>query len=271
MSLSTRNADILRRHEAGELYPDIARHYGITRERVRQIVAAHGGRARSAGNAEQRASLHAKIAEALETRWLTSQQASDEFGVSRAVIWKIARERGIEIERREFADEMRLMFLAAKVRAGESIRSVAADQSEEKRLYYYCELKGIKSKHGPHRDLSERASLLAQWRDEGLTWEECSKRLAEVDGREYGSITAYIWAKNHAPELIGSRDGRKRAPKRAPKPARAPAQIEIKENIRDTALANRGKASASQIAAVLGVSRNSIIGHWYRSRTAGAS
>lgn len=46
-------------------------------------------------------------------------------------------------------------------------------------------------------------------------------------------------------------------------------EIDIRQTVRETALANRGKASASQIASAIGVSRNSIIGHWFRARSAG--
>lgn len=53
-------------------------------------------------------------------------------------------------------------------------------------------------------------------------------------------------------------------------PAGIPAdRIDIKETIRETAIANRGKASASQIAEACGVSRNSIIGHWGRALRSG--
>lgn len=38
-----RRISILRRHNAGESHVDIAADYGITRERVRQIVKAEGG------------------------------------------------------------------------------------------------------------------------------------------------------------------------------------------------------------------------------------
>lgn len=50
------------------------------------------------------------------------------------------------------------------------------------------------------------------------------------------------------------------------KRANADPDIVILATVRDTAVANRGKASASQIARAVGVSRNSIIGHWFRSR-----
>ncbi|MET3662477.1 sigma factor-like helix-turn-helix DNA-binding protein [Aquamicrobium ahrensii] len=38
-----READMLRRHEAGETLKSIADTYGLTRERVRQIVKRAGG------------------------------------------------------------------------------------------------------------------------------------------------------------------------------------------------------------------------------------
>lgn len=43
-------------------------------------------------------------------------------------------------------------------------------------------------------------------------------------------------------------------------------EIEIRPTVRETALVNRGRASASQIAEAVGSTRNSIIGHWFRAR-----
>jgi transposase len=51
--------------------------------------------------------------------------------------------------------------------------------------------------------------------------------------------------------------------------APAPAAVEIRSTIRQTAIANKGKASASEIAKACGVSRNSIIGHWGRAKQTG--
>jgi hypothetical protein len=45
--------------------------------------------------------------------------------------------------------------------------------------------------------------------------------------------------------------------------------IDIRQSVKDTALANRGKASAAQIGAAIGVTRNSIIGYWNRARASG--
>jgi hypothetical protein len=50
---------------------------------------------------------------------------------------------------------------------------------------------------------------------------------------------------------------------------RASAPILLCRDARTAALENYGRASASQIAAAHGVTRNSIIGHWFRLRRAG--
>lgn len=52
-------------------------------------------------------------------------------------------------------------------------------------------------------------------------------------------------------------------------PQRVPSNIEVRPTLRETALVNRGKATAEQIALAIGVSRNSIIGHWFRARQLG--
>ncbi len=46
-------------------------------------------------------------------------------------------------------------------------------------------------------------------------------------------------------------------------------KIEVKRTVKETAIANRGKASAEQIAAAIGTTRNAIIGHWFRARQLG--
>lgn len=45
--------------------------------------------------------------------------------------------------------------------------------------------------------------------------------------------------------------------------------IQIMSDIRETAIANYGKAPASKIAEAAGTTRNSIIGHWFRARRQG--
>jgi hypothetical protein len=46
----------------------------------------------------------------------------------------------------------------------------------------------------------------------------------------------------------------------------SPTAIEIRPTVRETAVANIGKAHASQIAEAVGTTRDAIIGHWYRHR-----
>jgi hypothetical protein len=46
--------------------------------------------------------------------------------------------------------------------------------------------------------------------------------------------------------------------------------IEICATPRETAIRNRGRASASAIAQACGISRNAVIGHWFRARASGA-
>jgi hypothetical protein len=48
-------------------------------------------------------------------------------------------------------------------------------------------------------------------------------------------------------------------------PPEEPKRVEIRGTIRETAIANRGRASASEIAEACGVSRSAICGHWGRA------
>lgn len=91
----------------------------------------------------------------------------------------------------------------------------------------------------------------------GMTRKECAAML----GVDPASITLNIKAFGldwpHAPSG------------RAPGTVRKIVPVDVKPTIRETAIANRGRASASVIADAVGVTRNSIIGHWTRARQSG--
>lgn len=274
--MTARDQQILARHNAGELHTTIAADFGITKERVRQIVKAGGGTAR---RVTQRAKGE-EIAATIAAEGLTARHAAKRFGRSQRVIWYVARKHGIKFPRPDHDVEMRLAALSERVLAGESIRSVCnGDRNLSQRLERYCRARGIKSKVGRWKDFSHRADLVRQWRADGLTWRECAGRLSSIEGHAIHGAAVYVWIAKHHPDILDIRASkapkpakvRKPRPPWVPRPRHvAPApDIEIKETVRDTAIANRGRASASQIAQAIGVSRNSIIGHWRRARDAG--
>lgn len=86
--LSARDADVVRRRAAGETLREIGDSLGITRERVRQIVAAQGGPSASAVHAvrveaqREVAARHAHIVVAGWAAGRTLRQLADELGVS---------------------------------------------------------------------------------------------------------------------------------------------------------------------------------------------
>lgn len=275
-----RNKDIIRRHLAGELHTSIARDYRISRERVRQIATRGTGKPRRDQNRAQKADSAQKIIDALETQWLTGPEAAKKLGVSKNLVQRIARENKIEVPRRSFSREMKLKFAAAKVRSGVSIMRAAREAGiKPNGLEYYCKQHGIVSTaRSRHQDLSHREPLLREWRMANKTWAECVRLLAEHEGRQLTSV--HVWVKTHHPYLLDiaiSRPAMERKPRvqRGPRAPRVPRSakvvlpdpaIEVRETIRETAIANRGKASAAQIARAIGVTRNSIIGYWFRSR-----
>ena len=84
------------------------------------------------------------------------------------------------------------------------------------------------------------------------------KRLYEIS-RELG--VSYC-ALNQFARINGIHFGR---------PVNPDATVEVMASVKETAIANRSRASARQIGAALGVSRNTIIGHWFRSRESAIS
>lgn len=273
MILSARYAAILRRFDAGETLEAIGADFGITRERVRQIAKAYGRAPRNDGIRER----VKEVARYLDENWVTSTEAAEKFGVSPAAITHTARKHGIELPFLTFAEELEIKKAVALVRAGQSMNAVAkAIGRSHSWLQYHCRQRGVVSRgKSKWRDFSHRPAMLRQWREEGCTWAECSRRLGEHEGQEYHPMVAHNWAVRHAPELTNLPRVRKPAPEPKTKlakrtkltpPVSAPADIQVLPTVRETALANRGKASASVIAAALGVTRNSIIGHWFRAR-----
>lgn len=276
MSIQERNKEILRRHIAGEEHPAIGADYGMSRERVRQIVRAQGGVPRRT----QIAGRHERIAEYLEQNWVTAQEAAERLGVHHAVIRQVAHKRDIAIPRLDFATEMKWRFLVARVRAGASINSVAISAGEcPATLQHHCDKAGVKSRASTrHSDHSHRPEMIRQLREQGLDWRDVGKEIARFENitLKNPAGTIYGWACNNVPELVQPRVRLPKEPKprrsRPAAPMRAPREsdpvIDVRPSVRETAVANRGHASASQIAAALGVTRNVIIGHWNRHRAA---
>ncbi|TGV26356.1 sigma factor-like helix-turn-helix DNA-binding protein [Mesorhizobium sp. M4B.F.Ca.ET.143.01.1.1] len=268
-----RALDILARNEAGETLESIGEVYGITRERVRQIVKKFGGQSK---RAMHHAALQ-KLADFLKEHPMTLSEAGQSLGLASSRLRDAASVGGVEFLKISLSRENELAPLAELVRQGQSINSIAnGSRALAGRLRTYCNAKGIKSQAASRWSVSPlRAQVIGRLYAEGKSWAEISAAVAAVEGvRSFSGAAIYNWAALHMdlPHREPRKDRRK-SPGRRPKlvaVSQGPSDIDLRETVRETALANRDKATAAQIAKACGTTRNSIIGHWFRARQSGA-
>lgn len=278
---SERNRQILARHDAGEEHPSIAAAFGITRERVRQIVKANGRKPRT----EMRRDEFEAIVEAVRNLPpMSSAEAVAALGFSYHIVWAAASEAGVKFRKRDSETTAMLAELAEKVKAGASFNSAAGgDHALAGLLKRYCDENGIKTS-APCRwtvDPGMRRRVIAEMRAEGHSWDKIAAAISSNEGvRKIGGASIHNWVRNNAPYLAAIKPPKKDKPskparrsypseRKCAKAAPADARVIIAGDVRETAIANYGKAPASKIAKELGVSRNSIIGHWFRARQSG--
>lgn len=275
---SDRNKEILERHDAGENHSSIASAFGITRERVRQIVKANRRKTRTE---IRRAEFRAVVDAVKNLPPMSSAEAVATLGFRPHVVWAAASEANVKFLKRDSETTSMLAALAEKVKAGMSFNAAAGgDHALASMVMRFCEEQGIKSV-APCKwtvDPEVRRHAIAEMRQRGSSWDDIAAVVASKEGvRQMGGASIYNWAVRHAPDLLEIKPPKMPKPPRreypkARKPIQSPrvsAEVEIKPTVRETALANRGKASASVIADAVGVSRNSIIGHWNRARQSG--
>lgn len=276
---SDRNREILERHDAGESHSSIATAFAITRERVRQIVKANRRKTRT----EIRRDEFQAVVDAVKNLPpMSSAEAVATLGFRPHVVWAAASKAGVKFLRRDSETTSMLATLAEKVKAGMSFHAAAGgDRALASMVMRFCEEQGIKSV-APCKwtvDPEVRRHAIAEMRQRGSSWGDIAAVVASKEGvRQMGGASLYNWAAKHAPEMLEIKPPKmpkppRRAYPKARKPVKAPrapaVEVEVKQDVRETAIANYGKAPASAIAKAVGVTRNSIIGHWHRARKTG--
>lgn len=273
-----RDADIVARFRAGQKLEEIGAAHGLTRERARQIAARGGQPPRSQKYREKRR----KIAERLAAAPAPAFKVAQEFGVSFHTVQRAAKEAGVDLPaRRPVWDCAEVAAMADKVRAGASIRAAAGgDLRLTHHLLQYTRHYGIASQHGRHRDFTLRRKIITGMIAAGAEARSIAAAVGAAEGNPITVPVLYAWASRHGLDLCANnarvKAGRERGvrlkrakvekPQRAPRPAPVVAHAPTPK---DMAILNYGKAPASAIAAACGVSRNSIIGHWFRARQQG--
>ena len=263
---------ILARSAAGETLEVIGRDFGITRERVRQIVKKYGGPSKRQMYRQELL----KLAEFLSANPMTLREAVKKTGLDAGKIRAASDTTGVQFLEISAADDADLGPLAEKVRGGMSLYEASGhNHAVEVRLNRYCRKKGIKSLAPSRWTVSpKRPDLIAEMYSAGKSWQEIADALSDLEGttRNQGS-SIYNWAYRNM-DILRRRQPAKPKPVHVPRYVRvtpvrvpkAPAEIELRETVRETAIVNRGKATASEIAAACGTTRNAVIGHWFRAR-----
>jgi hypothetical protein len=274
-----RAKDIIARSEAGETLEGIGADYGITRERVRQIVKKFGGRSKR----EMHHAALIDLAAFLKDNPMTLAEARASLGKPQSAISDAANMVGVEFLKIPAAVEAELAPLAELVKAGTAIHEAAGgNRALEGRLRTYCASKGIKSVAPSRWSVSpRRAEMIAGLLSQDYTWEQIAAAVTELEGtRPANASSIYAWAHSNMDIPRRKRkfkpvcEPKQRQPKplkiASMRPPKRPAEIDLRETIRETAIINRGKATAAEIASACGTTRNSIIGYWFRARQDGA-
>lgn len=277
---SDRNHAILARHEAGELHTDIAKDYGVTRECIRQIVKKAGGEARwTQRNKEWQA-----IADLIASQpAMTIAEATHQLGFTVDQVRKGAKIAGVKFEKRDAGTRAELAAMAELVKGGMSFNQAAGeDHAKAGLLARFCAENGIETL-APSRwsvDVERRKRIIERMRLAGASWDEIALAVSGAENtRPVKGVSICVWASTHMdlasikappkPRPIKVKTPRVKTQRRPAPIYAGPTEVVVLDNPRDTAIANYGKAPASAIAKAVGVSRNSIIGHWFRARQSG--
>lgn len=199
----SRNAVICERYLKGEKQIDLANEFGISRERVRQIIERSG----LVSERKRHADFVAIVAGTVARKNLTLTEAASMFGLSRSNVYAHCRMHGVTPASLSAEERAELNDLALQVVSGKSIRqAVQCEHRKAKRLRRHLVKNGINAR-GRSRwdDFSERKRLLEKWRSEGLSWKECAAKLSKRDGRKITGAALVTWCSRHMKHLVATK------------------------------------------------------------------
>lgn len=199
---NARNQEICKRYLDGEMQVRLADEFGITRERVRQIIEKAG----LVSEGQRHADFVAVVVGTVERKQLTVSQAADMFKISKQVAYNYCRSQGVKFASMTAEEAAELDALARAVVDGESCRKVVGGSDKKAaKLIRHLERKGITARgRSRHDDFSKRKELIENWRAEGLSWSECAIKLTAHDGRHISYNGVYMWVRKNMPHLIES-------------------------------------------------------------------
>ena len=169
-----RDREIMRRHERGELHSAIAAVFGISRERVRQIVKRDGGAPR------------------LPRIYAHAAQKKQERQKQREAMRKAKKQR--------FAAKINM------VRNGASIHAITNSVAEAAALRRACAQAGVKSRVRTRVTVNaeQRRRIITQGLNNKRSWEWIAAAVAKAEAKRGLSPVSeraiYMWARNNLPK-----------------------------------------------------------------------
>jgi DNA-binding XRE family transcriptional regulator len=195
-----RNAEICRRYLAGERQADLAQEYGISRERVRQLIE----RAGLVSETKRHDDFVAVVAGTVARKGLTLKEACEMFGLNRSNAYIYCLKHGVRPARMSAEEIAELDAMASEVEHGKSLRQAAErDSGKAQKLSRHLKRNGIAARgRSRHDDFTMRRRIIERCRADGLTWAEVAQKIAEHDARPIGAQAVLMWAQRHMPHLF---------------------------------------------------------------------
>ncbi len=184
----------------GRTLEEVGQHFGVSRQRVRQIAKRHGVRSvRCRANLSERD----EVIENMILSGASDAEISSAYGLTVSRVLQIRRSLGF----RPFKTDERARAMAPyveMVRQGRSITSVEREFGlGVHKLAAACKNAGVRSRaHSRHSDLSHRIPIIRELLRAGATWATITNALAHKEGRRPSVGSVYGWAHRNLPELL---------------------------------------------------------------------
>ncbi|RYD61891.1 MAG: hypothetical protein EOP83_15970 [Verrucomicrobiaceae bacterium] len=180
-------------HEQGLTLKAIGDHFGVTRERIRQVAKELGLKPRLELIRERNLRVLAAPAE------LTDSELADKMGLTKAIVSAIRRQSGLSFQR---ARRDRFKPAVDAVSGGMSIRQAAQRYNMSAMTFSkYCDEAGVESTHGRWGALKHRAEIVPDMLAQDKDWPDILASLSQIEKRDVQLQALKAWLATNIPEL----------------------------------------------------------------------
>lgn len=179
----------------------MAAHFGVTRERIRQVIKEMELPSRLDMIRERNAQIVVQTLASLKDETgedRPDDEIADENGISTAMVGLIRRQHGLSATD---IREQRIKRAIQMVKDGSSIRAAAlACTISAGTLTQRLEEQNVQTRHGRWGALDHRLKLIPEMRDRGETWEAIVEEIGKREKRALKLETLRAWVKKHLPD-----------------------------------------------------------------------